>query len=159
MSADCTPRTITLLVLHCSATRCNQRYPFERCRSDHIHHRHFGDIGYHYYVEKDGSVHKGREENCIGAHVRNHNRHSIGICYEGGLDESGRPADTRTEAQKEALLTLLTQLKERYPRALIVGHRDLSPDLNHDGRITPNEWIKQCPCFDAATTYKELQPQ
>lgn len=151
-------RIITLLVLHCSATRCNQRYSFGQCRRDHVQHRRFADIGYHYYVERDGTIRHGRDESVIGAHVTHHNRHSIGICYEGGLNEQGKPTDTRTEAQRQALLTLLTDLRERYPRALIVGHRDLSPDLNGDGCITPGEWIKQCPCFDAVKEYHSLQP-
>ena len=63
----------------------------------------------------------------VGAHCVNHNAHSIGICYEGGLDIRGQPADTRTEAQKAAMRRLLEELHERYPRAMILGHRDLNP--------------------------------
>ncbi|MBR1939880.1 MAG: N-acetylmuramoyl-L-alanine amidase [Bacteroidaceae bacterium] len=70
---------------------------------------------------------------------QNHNAHSIGVCYEGGLDAQGRACDTRTPAQKEALLELLTDLHRRFPMALILGHRDLSPDLNGNGLIEPNE--------------------
>ena len=47
-------------------------------------------------------------------------------------------------------------LKKKYPKAVIQGHRDFSPDLNKDGKITPNEWIKLCPCFDAKTEYASL---
>lgn len=141
-------RRITLIVIHCSCSRCDRRYTFEQCRRDHIQHNHWTDIGYHWYIELDGSVHTGRPEHLQGAHVKFHNAHSLGICYEGGLDAQGRPADTRTPAQKEALRQLIAQLRLRYPRALVLGHRDLSPDLNGDGHITPNEWVKECPCFD-----------
>ena len=71
-----------------------------------------------------------------GAHARHYNAHSIGICYEGGLDANGRPADTRTPAQKAAMRELLKSLCTDYPEAEILGHRDL-PGVH-----------KECPCFD-----------
>ena len=81
---------------------------------------------------------------------------SIGVAYEGGLNATGRAADTRTAAQKQSLEILLRFLLLSYPAARICGHRDLSPDLNHNGTIEPCEYIKQCPCFDAATEYGYL---
>lgn len=152
-------RKITFIILHCSGTRCNRRYTFVHCRKDHIMTKRWKDIGYHYYVELDGSIHKGREESVIGAHVRHHNKHSIGICYEGGLSSDGYPEDTRTKEQKDSLRKLLSELHHRYPEAIILGHRDLSPDYNADGHITPDEYIKQCPCFDALIDYSDLQPE
>ncbi|MEO5098122.1 N-acetylmuramoyl-L-alanine amidase, partial [Bacteroides thetaiotaomicron] len=89
------PREIKLLVIHCSATRCNVSFPVERLRECHLQ-RGFRDIGYHFYITRDGVLHHCRPVSEIGAHARGFNRHSIGICYEGGLDENGRPADTRT---------------------------------------------------------------
>ena len=83
----------------------------------------------------------------VGAHCLNHNAHSIGVCYEGGLDIRGQPADTRTEAQKKSLRWLLRQLRRSYPRAMIVGHHDLNPD-------------KDCPCIlDVIREYADLQPK
>ncbi|MBR1447284.1 MAG: N-acetylmuramoyl-L-alanine amidase, partial [Prevotella sp.] len=72
--------------------------------------------------------------------------HSLGICYEGGLDIRGRPADTRTEAQRASLRRLLEDLHRAYPRALIVGHHDLNPQ-------------KACPCYPVVTEYADLQPK
>ena len=135
-------RTITLLVIHCSATPEGRSLDFEACRQDHIRHRGFRDIGYHFYITRDGTVHKGRPLEQMGAHCKGHNRHSIGICYEGGLDAEGHPRDTRTPRQRDALSALLRQLKQRFPQALIVGHRDLTPQ-------------KDCPCFDA-TVYNSI---
>lgn len=108
--------------------------------------RGFLGIGYHYVIRRDGKVEFGRPTNKPGAHVRGHNAHSIAICLVGGLDPKGKAEDNFTEAQYESLYDLLNMLD--YPRAEILGHRDLSPDLNKDGKITSNEWLKQCPCFD-----------
>ena len=89
------PREIKLLVIHCSATRCNVPFTVEQLRQCHLQ-RGFKDIGYHFYITRNGELHHCRPVSEPGAHVRGFNRHSIGICYEGGLDEEGRPADTRT---------------------------------------------------------------
>ena len=139
-------RRITLFIIHRSATRCGQPYSFEDCRRDHIDGRHFRDIGYHYYITRDGRVHPGRPLSLEGAHCFGHNRHSIGICYEGGLDGKGLPRDTRTPAQKAALTQLLQELGRHFPAALTVGHRDLNPQ-------------KACPSFDAAKEYKKDAPR
>ena len=93
----------------------------------------------------------------IGAHAKGFNAHSIGICYEGGLDCRGRPADTRTPAQRATLRQLVGQLQEKFSGCRVCGHRDLSPDLNGNGEIEPEEWIKQCPCFEVAKEFKELE--
>ena len=102
-------RTINLIVVHCSATRVNQNFSIEDLEACHKA-RGFAEIGYHYYITKDGTLYPGRHEDKVGAHARHYNQHSIGICYEGGLDKNGHPADTRTEAQKITLEELLYSL-------------------------------------------------
>ena len=151
-------RTITLIVLHCSATRTTQKYPFHQCKADHLK-RGFTDIGYHYYITRDGQVHVGRPLWKEGAHCKGHNQHSIGICYEGGLDALGQAGDTRTKAQRQSMRALLTKLHDQFPNAIILGHRDLSHDLDGDGHVEPEEWLKQCPCFDAIIDYEDLEPE
>lgn len=151
-------RTITLLVVHCSGVQPHQSSSVRQIDEWHHQAGYSNGIGYHYVVRRDGTVEPGRPEEVVGAHVKNHNRYSLGICYEGGLDAAGRPADTRTPAQKQALRTLLEELHAIYPRACIVGHRDLSPDRNGDGQVSRNEWVKECPCFDAIAEYRDLQP-
>lgn len=89
-----------------------------------------------------------RDEDTVGAHARGYNAISLGVCYEGGLDENGKAADTRTPRQKEALHRLVHELLQRYPEAKVVGHRDLSPDTNYNGIVDPWERIKECPCFE-----------
>ena len=118
-------RKINLIVLHCSATRSNQRFTVEMLKACHNARFNGKGIGYHYFIEKDGQVFQTRDENEIGMHARHYNAHSIGICYEGGLDEKGRPADTRTPAQRAAIIALLRSLKIDYPDAEIMGHCEL----------------------------------
>ena len=149
-------RTITDIVVHCTASRENVKMTVDQIRRIHMRERGWSDIGYHYVVTLDGEVEFGRDVNLIGAHVSGYNSHSIGVVYVGGLDRDGKPKDTRNELQKNALLNLLIDLKKLYPGAKISGHRDFSPDKNHNGIIEPHEWIKSCPCFDAKSEYGKL---
>ncbi|MGN0875341.1 MAG: N-acetylmuramoyl-L-alanine amidase [Akkermansia sp.] len=133
-------RRIDLILVHCSATAEGRDVPTETIRRWHVKGNGWKDIGYHYVVELDGSVHGGRMEAVVGAHCSGHNANSIGVCYVGGLAKDGKtPKDTRTEAQKRSLLALLRMLKKKYPGAVIRGHRDFA--------------AKACPCFDAAKEY------
>lgn len=135
-------RKITEIIVHCSATPEGQNFTAEDIDRWHKQ-KGWQGIGYHYVIELDGSVHKGRNEEVIGAHCLGHNAYSIGVCYIGGLDKwTKAPKDTRTDAQKQALIDLLKSLKEKYPNAIIYGHRDFSK--------------KDCPCFDAKNEYKNI---
>lgn len=150
---------IDAIVIHCSATRAGM--DVRAADIDKWHkERGFSGIGYHYVVDLDGRVEKGRPISQEGAHCntaglsgKSYNKHSIGICYVGGLDRDGNPADTRTVAQKVALDDLVHRLIHEYPIVEVIGHRDASPDKNGDGKITQNEWIKKCPCFDARAEF------
>lgn len=148
-------RTINEIIIHCTATKAGVNYDINTIRKWHKD-RGFSDIGYHYIIYLDGSVHTGRDVNISGAHCLNHNSHSIGVCYVGGLNRNGKAEDTRTDKQKVALNKLLASLKLLYPKAKILGHRDTSPDLNKNGLIEPSEWIKDCPSFDARKEYASL---
>ena len=108
-----------------------------------------------FYIRKNGDIKTLRPLERPGAHARGYNAHSVGICYEGGLNERGRPADTRTDFQKHSLRALVLLLLKDYPGSRLCGHRDLSPDLNGNGEIEPEEWIKECPCFEAASLLDE----
>ena len=130
------PDSVRFLVIHCSATRSDRSYPVERLLRDH-RARGFRTVGYHFYLRRDGTLTQHRRLLEVGAHARPYNRCSIGICYEGGLDPQGRPADTRTPVQRDRLRQLLSLLRELFPEARVVGHRDL-----------PGATPKACPCFD-----------
>jgi N-acetyl-anhydromuramyl-L-alanine amidase AmpD len=152
-------KTIDSIVIHCTATRAGQ--DVRAADIDKWHkERGFAMIGYNYVIDLDGTIEVGRPLNRDGAHCNtsgvsglSYNKHSIGIVYVGGLDRRGNPADTRTPAQKAALHSLIWRLFKQYPIKEIIGHRDASPDKNKDARITPNEWIKMCPCFDVRAEF------
>lgn len=137
-------RTITLIIIHCSAVRPNQSSSAAQIDQWHKK-RGWKCIGYHYVIRRDGSIERGRPESMVEAHCLNHNQHSIGVCYEGGLDANGKAADTRTPEQRASMRALLVELKQSNPRALIMGHN-----------VFAN---KACPCFDAAKEYADLQPK
>lgn len=137
-------RTINSIIIHCTATKPLAHINVNDVRRWH-RERGFSDIGYHYLILVDGTVEAGRPLSAIGAHCKGHNAHSIGICYVGGLNDKGKPADTRTPAQREAMRTLLTSLKHRFPDATIHGHRDFA--------------AKACPCFDATAEYAYLSTE
>ena len=148
-------RKIHLIVSHCSATRADKE--LTAFDLDTMNRRRgFNGTGYHYYIRTAGTTHLTRPVERIGAHAKGFNTESIGICYEGGLDCRGRPADTRTPEQRAALRLLVHQLQERFPGCRVCGNRDLSLDRNGNGEIEPEEWIKACPCFEVKEeSYRE----
>ena len=147
-------REINLIVVHCSATRADRDFTENDLEVWH-RHRGFNGAGYHFYIRKNGDIKNTRPLEKPGAHALGYNAHSIGICYEGGLDVRYRPADTRTEWQKHSLRVLIRTLLMDYPGCRVCGHRDLSPDRNGDGRISPEEWVKECPCFEVTSKLYE----
>lgn len=135
-------RTITEIIVHCTATKEGVATTTEQIKHYHTTHG-WNDIAYNYVIELDGSIHNGRDVNKVGGHTANHNAHSIGVVYVGGLAKDGKTAkDTRTEAQKASLLKLLRELKALYPKATIYGHNSFAK--------------KSCPCFDAVKEYKNI---
>ena len=132
------------LVVHCSASRCNRPFTVERLIE--TGRQRFGQPSYHYYVRRNGNVVPILPESVQGVHAVGYNHCSIAVCYEGGLDENGKAADTRTELQKASLYELLKQLRRDYPQARIIGHREL-PHV-----------AKDCPCF-STSEYADLQPE
>jgi len=132
-------RNIDYIVVHCSATPAGRDIDIENIREWHTA-RGFADVGYHYVIKLDGTIQIGRELDKIGAHVEGYNHNSIGICYVGGM----KGVDTRTEAQKGSLETLLYQMKDLFPNAEILGHRDF-PDVT-----------KECPSFNAKKEYEYI---
>lgn len=141
-------RTINEIIVHCTATPEGKDYTVDDIRRWHTMPvskggRGWSDIGYHYIIDRYGHVYEGRDVDVSGAHCTGHNSHSIGVAYVGGCARNGRdPMDTRTLAQKTALLHLLSDLLEIYPKAKIHGHRDFA--------------AKACPSFDATKEYKYI---
>lgn len=153
---------IDSIIIHCSATRAGQDLRAKDI--DRMHRqRGFSQIGYNFVIDLDGTVENGRPLSIDGAHCNtkgfsgvSYNKHSIGICYIGGLDVNGHLADTRTEAQKNALRDLVAKLCKEYDIIELLGHRDTSPDLNGNGEVEPAEYVKACPCFDVRSDFSNF---
>ena len=153
-------KDIDSIVIHCSATREGVNYTLKDIELWHKS-RGFRCIGYNYVIDLDGTVEVGRPLTMDGAHCdtaglsgKSYNKHSIGICYIGGLDANNKAKDTRTLEQKESMVKLVYELIDKYPNIKeVIGHRDASPDKNGDGMISRIEWLKSCPCFDVKSEF------
>lgn len=133
---------VKYIIVHCSATPEGRDVKAEEVRRWHVEENGWSDIGYHWIIELDGELEKGRAESRSGAHAKGWNGKSVGVCYIGGTDSNGNAKDTRTDGQKITLGCLLQDLRGRYPKAKIIGHRDISS--------------KECPSFDAKTEYASI---
>lgn len=137
-------RPINEIIVHCTATPEGRPVTVDEIRGWHKQ-RGWADIGYHSVVYLDGSIHPGRPEEKVGAHVEGHNSGTLGIVYVGGVTNDGKmkPKDTRTAAQKAGLLQQLSAWLKKYPNIkLISGHNQYA--------------AKACPCFNAQAEYAPL---
>lgn len=146
-------RDIKYIAVHCTASsqswgKMELEMEFKR--------KGWKNPGYHFVVLKDGRIIQMLEEEKVSNGVKGFNSVSINVAYVGGIDGNGKATDNRTQEQKYSLRSLLRILKQKYPKAVIQGHRDFSPDKNGDGKISPNEFIKMCPCFNAKDEYAKL---
>lgn len=148
-------RTITHLFVHCTASEQNTTP--EQLMHYFIYTKKWSRPGYHYVVSADGTVTQMWTESKYSNGVKGMNMNSINIAWIGGVNKKHPDGfDNRTTAQKLALRAVLKELRRKYPKAKIMGHRDTSPDLNHNGIVDPWERIKWCPCFDAMVEYKDI---
>ncbi len=146
-------RSIKYIVVHC--TGGSQKETIQQLKQG-FKARGWKNNGYHIVVDGAGARHNITPLDEIANGVANNNSKSIHVSYMGGKVIKGKPVDTRTESQKIELIKILTELKKEFPTAIIVGHRDFSPDTNKNGVIDSFEWIKACPCFDAKKEYEKI---
>ena len=154
-------RRIDRIFVHCTAS--HQLTTTEASLRNEFKRNGWKSPGYHYVIKPDGNIIQMLDESEVANGVKNYNKHSIHVAWIGGItykdEKKGRKIvniDNRTEEQKLALFDLLTKLKLKYRSAMIMGHRDISPDLNHNGIIDPWERIKECPMFDAMIEYMDI---
>ena len=147
-------RAINKIVVHCSGGSQNATIHAIKA---FWKRRGWKRVGYHYIIEANGRVTQLASVAEITNGVRGHNADSVHVCYIGGVDRFQNPFDNRTTLQKTALVATLQKLKKDFPNARILGHRDLSPDLNRNGVIESREWVKSCPCFNATEEYKGVK--
>jgi len=149
-------KNIEYIVIHCSATKRTQDIGAAVINQWH-RDRNWSGIGYQFVIRRDGRIEVGRPIDKVGAHAYGVNRVSWGICMVGGIDYKGEPVDNFTDEQYTALRGVVTVLKAFAPDAEVLGHRDLSPDLDGDGVVEKHEWLKSCPCFDVVSWWNSLK--
>lgn len=148
-------RRITRIFVHCTASY--QETTTEATLRNEFKRKGWENPGYHYVVKPDGGIIFMQDEEKIANGVAGYNKHSIHIAWIGGVDKlHPQGIDNRTPEQKSTLFDLLVKMKQKYRDAIVMGHRDISPDLNHNGVVDPWERIKACPCFDAMVEYEDI---
>lgn len=151
-------RTINRIFVHCTASWQNNTTT-SSLKAEFAANG-WKNSGYHWVIFPDGKIVKLLEEYKVANGVKDYNKHSIHVAWVGGIKYNDNkkivPYDNRTPEQKIALFDLLTKLKLKYKNAIIMGHRDISPDLNHNGVVDPWERIKECPCFSAMEEYMDI---
>lgn len=133
---------VKFLTLHCAATPEGRHVTHEQITQ--WDKAKFGQTSYHWVVELDGSMHQTLKDDQKGAHVGGKNTGNIGVCYIGGMDAKMKaPKDTRTDAQKKSLLTLIRTYKARYPGLIIRGHRDWPGVAKACPSFSVREWLAE----------------
>lgn len=156
-------RKITRIFVHCTASW--QLTTTEASLQAEFRKNGWKKPGYHYVVKTNGNIIQMLDESEVANGVYGYNQNSVHVAWIGGIQfryKDGKPTkelesvDNRTPEQKAALFDLLVKLKMKYRSAIVMGHRDISPDLNHNGMVDPWERIKDCPCFDAMVEYMDI---
>lgn len=138
-------RNIKYIVVHCTATPTDTK--LESIKRYWREQRGWGDVpGYHYLIQRDGTIVQLLDERKNSYGVYKHNSECISIAYLGGIDKQGKPIDNRSEAQKNSMFDKIIELTERYPKAEVLGHRDFAGVK------------KACPCFDVREWIKKYEP-
>ena len=132
-------RNISYIAIHCTATQ--PEASIASIQNYWKNNLGWKNPGYHYIIDRFGNVVNLLPIELVSNGVQGYNSQTINISYVGGIDKSGKPKDTRTEAQKQSILKLLKELRVKFPKAKIQGHRDF-PNVK-----------KACPSFDAKKEY------
>ena len=146
-------RKIERIFVHCTAG--SQKKTIEDLKAE-FKRKGWRSPGYHIVIMPSGRVERLLPDEQISNGVQGYNSTAINVAYVGGIDANGKGVDNRTPEQKKSLISVLSELKKKYPDAKIMGHRDISPDKNGNGIVDPWERIKECPVFDAMEEYKSL---
>lgn len=144
-------RNIKAVVIHCTAGHPTQSVDDIIAYWSSV--KKWNNPGYHYLVDIYGKVFQLHDESKVSNGVIGHNSQLINIAWIGGYDKkSNSYVDNRTDVQKTALAELARTLARKY-NVPVHGHRDMSPDKNGDGEISPDEWLKECPLFEVSEEF------
>lgn len=134
-------RRIDEIIIHCSATPAGRDVRAKDIDAWH-RARGFDGIGYHFVITDGGALERGRHISKTGAHAKGRNRHSIGVCYSGGLQPCGNGPQGPNAYQVRTLEVLCDVLLAMFPAAQIIGHRDTGA-------------LKDCPSFSVPRWCKD----
>jgi N-acetylmuramoyl-L-alanine amidase len=135
-------RDIKYIAVHCTAGPATQTT--KAIKDYWKNNLGWKSVGYHYLINADGTIEQLAQESEITNGVAGFNSVIVNISYKGGVDANNKPKDTRTPQQKESILKLLKELKKRYPKAIIQGHKDF-PNVK-----------KACPSFEVKKEYANI---
>lgn len=135
-------RKLSRIILHCTGTPEGKNFDVATIRRWHVKDRGWKDIGYHYVIYIDGSVHQGRPLEQPGAHTSGHNADSIGVTYVGGCDSKMKAKDTLNEAQEVAMVNLIVALRYTHGAMTLHGHNEFA--------------AKACPSFNVKVKFDWL---
>tara|TARA_R110002012_G_scaffold63845_3_gene167967 strand:- start:11178 stop:11594 length:417 start_codon:yes stop_codon:yes gene_type:complete len=136
-------RDINRIIIHCSATPEGRDIDAATIKDWHVNGNGWSDIGYHYVIKLNGEIESGRPLDVTGAHVKGHNKDSIGICYVGGADEDMNPKDTMLDCQEEAMRELIFSLRMVWDKDLTLhGHNEYAS--------------KACPSFKVSQKFEDI---
>jgi N-acetyl-anhydromuramyl-L-alanine amidase AmpD len=134
------------IVVHCADTPAKMDIGLQEIRKWHTSpdpndaSKPWLDVGYHFIIRRDGTREIGRQIDAQGSHVKGFNSCSVGICLVGGKGDDGKACNNFTKAQFDALWEVLQILRVHYPKAEVLGHKDLNPG-------------KACPAFEVQPWY------
>jgi len=165
-------RKFDTIVLHASATPPDwMAGTGVKAKKEEINRWHLANgwdrgFGYHFLVDRDGAVAKGRPVNTTGAHVAGHNHNTVGVCIVGGRWPSGKWAvktddffDHYTKEQDAAVRKLICELCEKYPQIKYIrGHNDYTDKKGCPG-FDVAQWLKGGPVKKPANKPSLSKPQ
>jgi N-acetylmuramoyl-L-alanine amidase len=134
-------RDIKYIAIHCTAGPATQTT--KAIKDYWKNNLGWKSVGYHYLIGPDGTIENLASESEVTNGVAGFNSVTVHISYKGGVDANNKPKDTRTPQQNESILKLLKELRKRYPKAIIQGHKDFGAK-------------KACPSFEAKQEYKNI---
>lgn len=120
---------INKIIYHCSDSDIDTHNDISVIREWHINERGWSDVGYHFFIRRDGSIQTGRPLSKIGAHTKGHNKDSIGVCLHG--------KNYFTKEQFESAKRIFEMISFFKPHVKAYGHRDFNKE-------------KTCPNFEVA---------
>ena len=114
-------RPVERVFLHCSASDNPDHDDIATIRAWHVDGNGWSDVGYHYFIRRDGTLESGRPLERVPAAQADRNVRTIAICLHG------LAAESFAAAQYRALIGLARDIDRAYDgRVTFHGHCEVS---------------------------------